>query len=133
MISLSALSQSSTKSDGRTCIPDADLKNALTLVEKGKECAVRLGLYEDRMVLLQNKINYKDSIITSILYRITLSDQINETYILDIKTYEAETVAYKKEIADLKRAIKKEKLNAKLGRLGTIAAIGIGALLLITK
>lgn len=132
-MSLSALSQKYRPASDSTTLPNSQLRAALELIERGKQCSSVLRLTEARNELLQNKVNIKDSIISSVTMQLNIVEQIKEKYVSDVKVYEIETQGLKASNEELQKSIRREKRNSKLGRLGTIVAAGVVALLVLTK
>lgn len=132
-LSLCVHSQSLVKGNDSSLIPNSQLRTALKLIEEGKQCAEVLKLTELQNGLLINKIDLKDSIITTMYNRLSIITDIKETYVRDVKLYMLENNALRVKVAEGEKALKKEKRRAKLGRLATVAAAGIVAALIIFK
>lgn len=132
-LSLSALSQNYRPASDSTTLPNSQLRAALELIERGKQCSSVLRLTEARNELLQNKVNIKDSVISSVISQLNFVEQIKETYLRDVKIYEVETNGLRLENTALKKSITKEKRNARLGRLATVGAVAVVAMLIVTK
>ena len=81
-----AISQiASTSSDSVTCIPNAQLKQAINLIEKGKVAQNELNLTKSKITLLESRISTKDSIISKFEFKERVWKDVENTYKQSLK------------------------------------------------
>lgn len=127
---LTSSSHSQTTTIDATLVPNAKLRDAAKLIEKGKICELRVEILNEKIDILNQRIAAKDSIIM-------LHDQKDTTQLAQVKTYKAEVdnlvqqrdIAVK-EVMQQNRLLKKQKRKTIIAVAGT-AAIGIAAIIFL--
>ena len=125
-IALSSISQ--TSNDSLICIPNSQLKKAITIIEKSKITDEELSILKVKLSIFQTSLNVKDSVIN--IYK---SKEIDYKNILQNQT-NAITLS-NKIITNLENNI---KINAKLIRRQktkkwVVGLLGIGIGIMLTK
>ncbi len=115
-----------------TCLPNAQLRAALKLIEQGKQCERELQISERSIEILQGRLILKDSIIGVMADRISIAQNIRETYERDVELYRIENSALAGTIASLRKDLKKQKRKTVMARIG-IVAVGALATYIIRK
>lgn len=122
LIQLEGLSQTSKDT---TCLPNADLKKALVLIEQGKVTAIELEQARGHVVQLQEIVKSKSDIISTQDARIT-------NYELQKSNYQATVNLQTETIKSLNKALKKEKSKrAFTTGAGAFLVMGLTYLLII--
>lgn len=118
---------SQTSSD-TTCLPNAQLKKAINLIERGKVAEEELGHTKQLVTILENKVTVKDSVITKLFAE-------KDIYSNLVRNYEQQVSNDKNIIKNLEKSITLEKRISRKQKLSKwivgIAGIGLG--LLISK
>lgn len=131
-MTLSANSQTSKDS---TKLPNSQLRIALKLIEEGKYCSKERDLLQKQNDILYQRLDQKDTTIAIQDRRLAVRDQIESTYEMKGKIYEAENAALikknkdEKEAADM--ALKKSKAKLTTWKIGTVLVAGGAAYLLL--
>ena len=132
LLRLSAHSQNSRGRDSTT-LPNAQLRTALKLIEDGKDCKKVLVFTERQNTLLEKQVDLKDSIIQNKLELLGLKTMIIETYKMELSASDFENTAYKRQVRDLDKALKRSNTRNALTKLGAGVGFGILLYLLIIK
>lgn len=114
-----------------TIVPNEQLRAALKLIEKGKLCEKELSLLGRQVVMLENRLNIKDSIVGILYDRLDIAERIRETYRRDSSLYEMEVAGLNGVITVLKKDLKKQKRKTFIARAGMVAIAGVSAYLLL--
>lgn len=124
------LSHSQTTTIEATLVPNAKLRDAAKLIEKGKICEQRVELLNEKIALLNQRIAFKDSIISLHGVKDTAQIRIVETYRDEIKNLTEQKTLLSKEMVHQNKLLKRQKRKTTFGILGT-AALAIGLFFLL--
>ena len=118
---------SQTSSD-TTCLPNAQLKKAINLIERGKVAEEELGHTKQLVTILENKVTVKDSVITKLFAE-------KDIYTNLVRNYEQQVSNDKNIIKNLEKSITLEKRISRKQKLSKwiVGLAGIGLGLLISK
>ncbi|HRN93070.1 MAG TPA: hypothetical protein PLS87_11670 [Ferruginibacter sp.] len=120
-----------TQHSDSTIVPNDQLRAALKLIEKGKLCEKEVDLLGRQVAMLENRLNIKDSIVGILNDRLSIAEQIRETYRRDSSIYEMEVAGLNGVIIGLKKDLKKQKRKTFIARAGMVAIAGVGAYLIL--
>jgi hypothetical protein len=120
-----AISQTSSDT---TCLPNAQLKKAINLIERGKVAEEELIHTKKLVTVLENKVTVKDSVITKLFAE-------KDIYSNLVRNYEQELSNDKNIIKNLEKSITLEKRISRKQKLSKwiVGVAGIGLGLLISK
>ena len=120
-----AISQTSSDT---TCLPNAQLKKAINLIERGKVAEEELVHTKQLVTILENKVTVKDSVITKLFAE-------KDIYSNLVRNYEQELSNDKNIIKNLEKSITLEKRISRKQKLSKwiVGVAGIGLGLLISK
>lgn len=122
--------QSQTRQDS-TALANKDIKSLLAAFDEWKYLKPENRLLNDRVVLLQKKINVKDSIIDTLNYVNDLNGKVILEYAKSEKNLIDQRMNLENEISLLSRKLKRQKKKTFLTSLvGGIGIIATGILIL---
>lgn len=121
---------SQTTTIDATLVPNAKLRDAAKLIEKGKICEQRVDLLNEKIVFLNQRIAIKDSIITLHGEKDTAQLRIVETYKAEVSNLIEQRDIAKKEMLHQNKLLKRQKRKTVIGILGT-AGLGIAAFIFL--
>jgi hypothetical protein len=124
----SSLSQ--TTNIDATLIPNAKLRDAAKLIEKGKICEQRVELLNEKIAFLNQRIALKDSIIAIHGEKDTAQLRVVETYKAEVANLVEQRDLAAKEMKHQNKLLKRQKRKTVIGILGT-AGLGIAAFILL--
>lgn len=113
-----------------TPIPNAKLRDAAKLIEKGKICEQRVELLNEKIALLNQRIAFKDSIISLHGVKDTAQLRIVATYKDEVKNLIEQKDLLSKEMVHQNKLLKRQKRKTTFGILGT-AGIAVGLFFLL--
>lgn len=106
LLTFKGISQTNTKNDSVTCIPNKQLREAIKDIERGKLCKQEVILLNKSVEILNLRINNQQEIITELKLKSALQDSIisfhikNESKYKDIISNKDKTVnIYRKKLA----------------------------------
>jgi hypothetical protein len=115
------ISQNST--DSVTCIPNSQLRRAITIIENGKVVKQELELTKERSVVLEYRITTKDSIISQYQQKEVNWEKIDSNYKSRINNYQQYTKNAQSIFEEQRRQIRGLRFKK---WLGILAGFGIG-------
>lgn len=115
------ISQNST--DSVTCIPNSQLRRAITIIENGKVVKQELELTKERSVWLEYRISTKDSVISQYQQKEDNWKKIDANYKSRINNYQQYTKNTQKIFEEQRKQIRGLKFKK---WLGILAGFGIG-------
>lgn len=118
-------------SNDSTCLPNTQLRAALKLIEKGRQCEYELELHQQALSIAERRMMTKDSIISIMADRINIAGAIRETYERDVELYQIENRSLSLTIAGLKKDLKKQKRKTTAARIGMVAIAGVAAYIIL--
>lgn len=111
-----------------TLVPNAKLRDAAKLIEKGKVDAERIILLNDKIDFLNQRIALKDSIIRVYDLKDTAIASVIDTYKAEIKNLVEQRDLAAKEVKDQNKLFRRQKRKtvfALIGGAGVTAAVFI--------
>lgn len=130
LTTLTTLSHSQTTTIDATLVPNAKLRDAAKLIEKGKICEQRVELLNEKIALLNQRIAFKDSIISLHGVKDTAQLQIVDTYKDEVKNLIEQKDLLSKEMIHQNKLLKRQKRKTTFGILGT-AGVAVGLFFLL--
>ena len=130
LITSTKLSHSQTTTIDATLVPNAKLRDAAKLIEKGKICEQRVELLNERIAFLNQRIAIKDSIINLHGEKDTAQVRIVETYKAEVANLIEQRDLAKKEMLHQNKLLKRQKRKTVIGILGT-AGLGVAAFIFL--
>lgn len=130
LITSTKLSHSQPTITDATLVPNAKLRDAAKLIEKGKICEQRVDLLNEKIVFLNQRIAIKDSIIAIHGEKDTAQLRIVETYKAEVTNLVEQRDLAVKEMKHQNKLLKRQKRKTVIGILGT-AAVAIGVFIFI--
>ena len=124
------LSHSQTTTIDATLVPNAKLRDAAKLIEKGKICEQRVELLNEKIGLLNQRIAFKDSIISLHGVKDTAQLRIVDTYKDEVKNLLQQKDLLSKEMVHQNKLLKRQKRKTTFGILGT-AGVAVGLFFLL--
>lgn len=115
------ISQNST--DSVTCIPNSQLRRAITIIENGKVVKQELELTKERTVWLEYRISTKDSVISQYQQKEDNWKKIDANYKSRINNYQQYTKNTQKIFEEQRKQIRGLKFKK---WLGILAGFSIG-------
>ena len=115
-----------------TLVPNAKLRDAAKLIEKGKICEERVLLLQQKISMLNERISIKDSIIQLHNDKDTAQARIAATYKAEIDNLVEQRNLAKKEMKHQNTLMKRQKRKTVFAIVGT-AAVLTGAYYFIIK
>ena len=127
-MSLKGISQTNTKSDSVTCLPNRQLREAIKDIERGKICKEEVILLNKSIDILNLRLNNNQEIIRELKEKSILQDTI-------ISLHKINEIKYKEVISNNDKTIKiyKNKLAWNKGLKFIYAAGGLIAGILLVK
>jgi hypothetical protein len=127
-MSLKGISQTNTKSDSVTCLPNRQLREAIKDIERGKICKEEVILLNKSIDILTLRLNNNQEIIKELKEKSILQDTI-------ISLHKINEIKYKEVISNNDKTIKiyKNKLAWNKGLKFIYAAGGLIAGILLVK
>ena len=114
---------SQNSNDSVTCIPNSQLRRAITIIENGKVVKQELELTKERSVWLEYRISTKDSIISQYQQKEDNWKKIDANYKSRISNYQQ----YTKNTQSIFEEQRKQIRGLKFKKwLGIFAGLGIG-------
>jgi hypothetical protein len=114
---------SQNSNDSVTCIPNSQLRRAITIIENGKVVKQELELTKERSVWLEYRISTKDSIISQYQQKEDNWKKIDSNYKSRISNYQQ----YTKNAQTIFEEQRKQIRGLKFKKwLGILAGFGIG-------
>ena len=130
LITSTKLSHSQTTTIDATLVPNAKLRDAAKLIEKGKICEQRVELMKKKIAFLNQRIAIKDSIISIHGEKDTAQLRIVETYKAEVTNLIEQRDLAKKEMLHQNKLLKRQKRKTVIGILGT-AGLGVAAFIFL--
>lgn len=127
---LTTLSHSQTTTIDATLVPNAKLRDAAKLIEKGKICEQRVELLNEKITFLNQRISIKDSIISLHGQKDTAQLRIVETYKAEVTNLIEQRDLAVKGMKHQNKLLKRQKRKTVIGILGT-AGLGIAAFIFL--
>lgn len=109
--------------DSVTCIPNIQLRRAITIIENGKVVKQELELTKERSVWLEYRISTKDSVISQYQQKEDNWKKIDANYKSRINNYQQYTKNTQKIFEEQRKQIRGLKFKK---WLGILAGFGIG-------
>ena len=109
--------------DSVTCIPNSQLRRAITIIENGKVVKQELELTKERSVWLEYRISTKDSVISQYQQKEDNWKKIDANYKSRINNYQQYTKNTQKIFEEQRKQIRGLKFKK---WLGILAGFGIG-------
>ena len=114
---------SQNSNDSVTCIPNSQLRRAITIIENGKVVKQELELTKERSVWLEYRISTKDSIISQYQQKEDNWKKIDSNYKSRISNYQQYTKNSQTIFEEQRKQIRGLKFKK---WLGILAGFGIG-------
>lgn len=114
---------SQNSNDSVTCIPNSQLRRAITIIENGKVLAQELDLTKERSVWLEYRISTKDSLISQYLQKEANWKKIDANYKSELSNYQEYTRNTQRIFEEQRKQIRGLKFKK---WLGIFAGLGIG-------
>lgn len=130
-ISTSSLYSQTTNTEA-TLVPNAKLRDAAKLIERGKICEEQVKLLSAKIDLLDMRINIKDSIIRAHDQKDTVQTGVVETYKAELENLKGQRDIAVKEMKYQNKRLRRQKRKTVFVGIGT-AAVAIGAYFLFMK
>jgi len=130
LIILTKSSHSQTTITDATLVPNAKLRDAAKLIEKGKICEQRVELLNEKIGFLNQRIAIKDSIIALHGEKDTAQLRIVETYKAEVTNLVEQRDLAVKEMKHQNKLLKRQKRKTVIGIFGT-AGLGIAAFIFL--
>jgi len=130
LITSTNLSHSQTTTIDATLVPNAKLRDAAKLLEKGKICEQRVELLNEKITFLNQRIAIKDSIIYIHGEKDTAQLRIVETYKAEVTNLIGQRDLAVKEMKHQNKLLKRQKRKTVIGILGT-AGLGVAAFIFL--
>lgn len=129
-ITLTKSSLSQTTTIDATLVPNSKLRDAAKLIEKGKICEQRVELLNEKILLLNQRITIKDSIISLHSEKDTAQLRIVESYKSEIANLIIQRDLAAKEMKHQNKLLRRQKRKTVFAIAGT-AGLGIAAFILL--
>lgn len=114
-----------------TKIPNSQLRIALQLAERGRQCEQELLLVKHQTDVLYDKLSVKDSIIYQYKGALQMQDKVIEDYVRSEANLIQQRTNLEKAVKSLNKKIKRQKTKTFITSLaGIIGIAGAGILLL---
>lgn len=130
LTTLTTLSHSQPTTIDATLVPNAKLRDAAKLIEKGKICEQRVELLNEKISFLNQRISIKDSIISIHGQKDTAQARIVETYKSEVANLIEQRDLATKEMKHQNKLLKRQKRKTTIAIIGT-AGLGIAAYLFL--
>jgi hypothetical protein len=119
---------SQTAYDSVTSIPNYQLKKAINLIEKGKVTQKELDFTKEKVITLESRIKFKDSVINKYVEKEVVWNKMDKNYKEQIRNYNEFTQNCNRIYAEQRLLINRGKWEKWL-----FLAVGIGGGILLHK